>query len=721
MTSIQFDSIEFDPNALFTLSYSFEGIKLLLTSLTKNQQLLIDRLSLLEQGQGIPNIKVGESDSQIKQISPPLNIIQSKETQKISNINPSTITNAKLSELELRIRQLENKVQTIENIQTENKAITNLEETIDKLKFEIKQNKTKNEEQFTRLLSLEDTVDKIKVKVEDFNIYELFKDTKLDGGSVDATKLLIQNLENKIFKKFSLYDDRIKKDESDILKNKTDIINLQHFCDTILKKVDTNTSNIDTNSKAISSLKQTTKSTLEQIQSYINNQNQQLTTELNTLIDKVNKLEDEVNLGVGFGNNSSHRDKDALQSNSRLPSSSIGHVSDKDLKRFKEGILKKFYELEKKFIVFNSEINLDPINKDIDSLKEQIISKASAQEVFDLSERIQSFANILNGVKEDENLMMDEFKKMRDTNGSIIKKVETIQNQLLVMKFDGSNSNESIKNKISDSKLDNYLQLSQFNEFTKIQNKDLDRIHKDVEEFKRHYLELSDMVRERASEAELKNLEDYLSSLIEELKETFNKRFAGRIETNRNFKSVELQIKQVIEMYLKTKDKGNDWMLAKRPLNGHSCASCEAYIGDLKEKGEYLAWNKVPGKEQNDMERTFRVGNGFSRILNMLNVNNTNNPEKEMNTTLKKRQNTSSHNYYSSHATEGEDIDAMANKKKKPIYSNAFQHHNQNHKVVNKDKKVLPPLTKNEDTAGSKDIYNMQTTGDEREHEQPKV
>ena len=487
MTSIQFDSIEFEPNALFTLSYSFEGIKLLLTSLTKNQQLLINRISLLEQDRGIPSTKAGEIDSQTKQISldkHSVTVNQSKETQKIANINSSIITNAKLSELELRIRQLEGKVQTIESIQTDNKAMTALEETIDKLKFEIKQSKTKTEEQFNRLLSLEDTTEKIKVKVEDFNIYELFKDTKLDGGSVDANKLLIQNLENKIFKKFSLYDDRIKKDESDILKGKNDIINLQHFSETIIKKVDANTNNIEANSKETSLLKQTTRSTLEQIQSFINNQNQQLTTELNTLIDKVNKIEDEVNLGVGFGNNSSHRDKDALQSQSRLPSSSIGYVSDKDLKRFKEGILKKFYELEKKFIVFNSEINLEPINKDIDSLKEQIITKASAQEVFDLSERIQSFANILNGVKEDENLMMDEFKKMRDVNGSLIKKVETIQNQLLIMKFDGSNSNESVKNKISDSKLDNYLQLSQFNEFTKIQNKDLDRVRKDVEEFK---------------------------------------------------------------------------------------------------------------------------------------------------------------------------------------------------------------------------------------------
>ena len=35
----------------------------------------------------------------------------------------------------------------------------------------------------------------------DFNIYDLFKDTMVEGGSIDASKILIKNLEQKFTQK----------------------------------------------------------------------------------------------------------------------------------------------------------------------------------------------------------------------------------------------------------------------------------------------------------------------------------------------------------------------------------------------------------------------------------------------------------------------------------------------------------------------------------------
>ena len=46
----------------------------------------------------------------------------------------------------------------------------------------------------------------IKVKVQDFNVYDIFKGG--EGGSdsnIDVAKALVMNLENKVYKKFSLY------------------------------------------------------------------------------------------------------------------------------------------------------------------------------------------------------------------------------------------------------------------------------------------------------------------------------------------------------------------------------------------------------------------------------------------------------------------------------------------------------------------------------------
>jgi hypothetical protein len=71
-------------------------------------------------------------------------------------------------------------------------------------------------------------------------------------------------------------------------------------------------------------------------------------------------------------------------------------------------------------------------------------------------------------------------------------------------------------------------------------------------------------------------------------------------------------------VYIKKQDKGDNWLIAKKPINGFTCASCEAYIGDLKDRENYLAWNKYPMREPQD--KAYRIGNGFSRMLSMLNV-----------------------------------------------------------------------------------------------------
>ena len=67
-----------------------------------------------------------------------------------------------------------------------------------------------------------------------------------------------------------------------------------------------------------------------------------------------------------------------------------------------------------------------------------------------------------------------------------------------------------------------------------------------------------------------------------------------------------------------------NWLLATKPITGFSCAACESYIGDLKtEKERYIPWNKLPTKEGG--EKLYRMGNGFSKMLSMLNFDNTGN------------------------------------------------------------------------------------------------
>ncbi len=56
--------------------------------------------------------------------------------------------------------------------------------------------------------------------------------------------------------------------------------------------------------------------------------------------------------------------------------------------------------------------------------------------------------------------------------------------------------------------------------------------------------------------------------------------------------------------------------MSKKPLNGHSCAACEHYIGDLNEAqgSSYIPYHKMQTK---DIEKQYRVNKYLKRLLKL--------------------------------------------------------------------------------------------------------
>lgn len=70
-------------------------------------------------------------------------------------------------------------------------------------------------------------------------------------------------------------------------------------------------------------------------------------------------------------------------------------------------------------------------------------------------------------------------------------------------------------------------------------------------------------------------------------------------------------------------DNEDDAMFTKKPLIGMSCASCEKDVVNLHgTKVDYLPWGKLPFRDPN--ERISRVGQGFSKMLSMINTDSVN-------------------------------------------------------------------------------------------------
>jgi len=186
------------------------------------------------------------------------------------------------------------------------------------------------------------------------------------------------------------------------------------------------------------------------------------------------------------------------------------------------------------------------------------------------------------------------------------KKVENLNSMVLNIRYneDINPVNQSSQKMIAlDSS--KFLECNIFLEFQKSYNRELDRLNRYSEELKRTIDEIIGVLKGKAGEKDMKNLEEYLQGRMEELKLNSNKKFADKNETTKNIKYLDTQIKHIIEVYIKKMEKGDNWLIAKKPVNGHVCASCESYIGDLPDSNQYVPWNKYPLRDPN--EKAYRV------------------------------------------------------------------------------------------------------------------
>ena len=123
---------------------------------------------------------------------------------------------------------------------------------------------------------------------------------------------------------------------------------------------------------------------------------------------------------------------------------------------------------------------------------------------------------------------------------------------------------------------------------------------------------------------DFKTLEQCLMNTLEDLKNNFMKKYMEKTEILKSIKYLEIQMKNLHEANPPTNKEGENWMLAKKPLNNYLCASCEAVIGELKNKNTFLPWNKITPHEN----AKYRMGNGFSRMLELVNTDLMKNAEK---------------------------------------------------------------------------------------------
>ena len=128
-------------------------------------------------------------------------------------------------------------------------------------------------------------------------------------------------------------------------------------------------------------------------------------------------------------------------------------------------------------------------------------------------------------------------------------------------------------------------------------------------------LEIRQILDAKCDADAFKLLDAKIKKLGHELTDRCTAQFAEKIDMRRGFKYLEALIKS--HEFNDGKAEGDDAMLARKPLGGWSCASCEKKIDSLTGKiALHTPWSKLPLRDST--ERILKAGPGYSRMLTTL-------------------------------------------------------------------------------------------------------
>ena len=390
-----------------------------------------------------------------------------------------------------------------------------------------------------------------------------------------------------------------------------------------------------------------------------------LKNELNTTKEQMKEINEILQID-GNNENIKDRDKDMdkyidkdknkyTDNQNILDSKKPGLGLGKNIEQMKNNILEIMKELEKT----KKDLNLHKENMNILSNKYEKEINKTGEDKSIINDRILNLEKKINlllgdiSPKELEN--EDELRKKRVAEENK-KKAEIIQINKKLAQLDSN----KIDTAIFDMKTDKFL--TQLDEFKNKLNElifsiygytgDQYEIPKNIkfvkeDEYIKHKLnmeyelgrlwaeikklkEMIDAIKENIKgNCKLKDIEtnnNYILQKMDELLEGLNKKFVLKSDNSNAFKNLEDQFRRIILLLAtKIEHENNNWLLAKKPISGYSCAACESYIGDLKEEKDdkYLTWKKLPLRErekESEQEKLYRLGNGYSHILKMVGV-----------------------------------------------------------------------------------------------------
>ena len=160
----------------------------------------------------------------------------------------------------------------------------------------------------------------------------------------------------------------------------------------------------------------------------------------------------------------------------------------------------------------------------------------------------------------------------------------------------------------------NFAVKTDFDEFKAKCEEEFNNIWNEINNFK--LIVKDNKLNNIANMDDLDDLKNVILQKTEELFVNQNQKYLNFSSTikilQENFKKLLKLLSDKEQLYEKNQN-------LQSGFGGHSCASCETYIGDIRTEQKYVNWNKFPRKEKQNGDILKRVQNGYSRLLQMIN------------------------------------------------------------------------------------------------------
>ena len=552
-----------------------------------------------------------------------------KEENKTKTLLQSSKNESKKTKF--LFQQVLSKVNILEN--KHNELLEQFNSNNKEHKKEVLSLKNKNKENTTKISELENMIKEMQnKKEEELDEMKIINDDE-DNIEIDQDKVKtwIKNLEQKLTKKMEFSDKRNKNNEGALngLKNEiNDLKNKLNNLESMLSSPNEKEKEEEDKNEQVDEEKKEGRNIFDDLAKK---------EELNKLKLEFQQKIEEVNDNISKNPLLNIDEKKLYES--IIPK--LGQMT----QNLKENVQKSIENNEKYVKNQIKKIDIDSIKAEMASMKNELKNKLNKENLGSINLKIEDMENIEENLRTliDDN--RNDIRQCNDKYAKIFKVLETLRGQVLSL-FDDEESRN--KKDTDESKLDLSLLVSRpdYDEDKEKMNKKIEKIYLQETDNYRIIQEIQRKIRNLVTETDLQNVEQYLLNILNENKIKMSKTYVEKMELQKSLKFLELRIKTLEE----TASKENEnWLLAKKPINGFLCASCEAYIGDLKNNEEIATWNKLSNKKD---RKNYRIGHGFSTMLKMLNTDLLKRLEKE-----KEKENINNHSVINNnHAFKQDDI-----------------------------------------------------------------